>query len=177
MYLNSDKNRVVNVDPWRYTTLSSLSMAIYLNCFLPDKAIAARDSNKPISKTSREWFIYMDEQNKNNNIDININREKMIDYSANISTDLVNIHTNKVGNNNTKQYYNKENHTFVVDGLCRKSKTIYEFNGCKYHGCQKCFPQYTELYNKTQERKNMLENLGYNVVDMWGCDWKERKKI
>ena len=52
-----DKN--LNVDPFRYVTLASLLMSIYINKFLPDKSIVCNDFNKPISKISRELFYYL----------------------------------------------------------------------------------------------------------------------
>ena len=60
----------LDVDPFRYVTLASLCMAIYINKFLPDKSIVCNDSNKPISKISREWFYYLNNKN--------IQREKLI---------------------------------------------------------------------------------------------------
>ena len=38
-------------------------MAIFRGCFLPDKTISANEQNKPISKTCKEWMIYMDDPN------------------------------------------------------------------------------------------------------------------
>jgi hypothetical protein len=37
-----------------------------------------------------------------------------------------------------KRYYEGHTAKFVVDGL--NNKTVHEFNGCKFHGCKKCFP-------------------------------------
>ena len=30
--------------------------------------------------------------------------------------------------------------TFTVDGFCQENNTVYEFHGCFWHGCPKCFP-------------------------------------
>jgi len=49
----------LDVDPFRYVTLASLCMSIYINKFLPDKSIVCNDSNKPISKISRERLYYL----------------------------------------------------------------------------------------------------------------------
>lgn len=32
----------------------------------------------------------------------------------------------------------KENGRYYVDGYDENTNTIYEFNGCFYHGCLKC---------------------------------------
>jgi len=72
--------------------------------------------------------------------------------------------------------------------------TIFEFNGCYYHGCDRCYegkkalllhPQmddtYENLYKNTQTRRTRLSMQGYNVISMWECDWdnenKEKNKI
>jgi G:T-mismatch repair DNA endonuclease (very short patch repair protein) len=76
-----------------------------------------------------------------------------------------------------------------VDGYCRETKTIYNFNGCFYHGCEKCMSeqfqptephpfktpktwhevaqesQYVETYLK--EQKDFTK-----VVIIWECEWK-----
>eukprot|EP00971_Amphidinium_carterae_P348504 6490527-Amphidinium_carterae.2 len=79
-------------------------------------------------------------------------------------------------NNDTKTYYNNEKALFVVDALQYKSKRIKEFNGCYHHGCPHCYPECVYKYNKTTERKNILEKAGYTVDFMWECQWKEIKK-
>ena len=64
---------------------------------------------------------------------------------------------------------------FTVDGLNEKTKTIYEYNGSYWHGCRKCYPENTFKYDKTQERKNILEGC-YKVEEMWECQWTSLKK-
>ena len=67
-----------------------------------------------------------------------------------------------------------------VDGYHHDSGTIYEFHGCFFHGCPRCYPNRTttnavskrtmeELYQATQHRENQLQ--GYNLVTMWECDF------
>ena len=48
----------LDVDPFRYITLSILCLDIYLKSCMPHTSIVARDSNKLVSKTSSEWFTY-----------------------------------------------------------------------------------------------------------------------
>lgn len=74
-----------------------------------------------------------------------------------------------------------------VDGYCEKTKTIYEFMGCYWHGhnpahCKlnrkyaplmmnkSCKKTFGNLYNTTIMRLNKLKELGYNVVVMWECN-------
>jgi hypothetical protein len=69
-----------------------------------------------------------------------------------------------------------------VDGYDHKTNTVYEYHGCYWHGCLRCFePDYfnkrskktaSELYNKTTERALAIRNAGYNLIEMWSCDFK-----
>ena len=77
-----------------------------------------------------------------------------------------------------------------VDGWDPESKTAYQFHGCAFHACTKCaagkkpFPHpfkpdvpREELFEKTREISEYLrESVGVNVVEMWECEWRERKK-
>ena len=73
-------------------------------------------------------------------------------------------------------YYKYDKHMFTVIGLDRSKRIIKEFNGCYFHGCPTCFPECKTKYNKTMERKNLLELAGYKVETMWGCEWDQIKK-
>ena len=72
-----------------------------------------------------------------------------------------------------------------VDGFCEETKEIFEFHGCFYHGCTKCFLHGRDkaLYNdntssmnlryaSTLEKTARLRNFGYVVKEMWECDFK-----
>jgi hypothetical protein len=68
-----------------------------------------------------------------------------------------------------------------VDGYDNKTNTVYEFHGCYWHGCPRCFePDYfnkkskktaSDLYSKTTERALAIRNSGYNLIEMWECDF------
>jgi G:T-mismatch repair DNA endonuclease (very short patch repair protein) len=77
----------------------------------------------------------------------------------------------------TKKYY--------ADGYCKEINTIFEFQGCYYHGCKKCFPSgtnerskksYCELYEKTIKKKEYCINEGYKYIEIWECEWTKIKK-
>ena len=67
-----------------------------------------------------------------------------------------------------------------VDGIDHETNTVYEYYGCFWHGCPKCFKSdymnpinyktASELYNKTIERSLAIRNAGYNLIEMWECD-------
>ena len=70
-----------------------------------------------------------------------------------------------------------------VDGYCPDTHTVYEFQGCFTHGCPTCYPHRYEkhprnydrtmhdLYDVTQNKVQKLTERGYNVIQMWGCQW------
>ena len=75
-----------------------------------------------------------------------------------------------------------------MDGYCHATKTVFEFQGCYFHGCTTCFPNRTERHTRldnrqmwdvrevTKEKIAKLQSIGYKVVEMWGCEWEECKK-
>ena len=74
-----------------------------------------------------------------------------------------------------------------VDGFDASTNTIYEYHGCFFHGCPRCYPKRYEThrrhcdrsmqdaYEDTQQRTRRLIQQGYTVVEMWGCDWARLK--
>ncbi|AYV78263.1 MAG: hypothetical protein Edafosvirus8_13 [Edafosvirus sp.] len=77
-----------------------------------------------------------------------------------------------------------KNSKYRADGYCEKLNTIFEFQGCFWHGCKDCFPDrqkinrctkksYGELYTKTiaKEKHCLIE--GYNYIQIWQCQWKK----
>ena len=74
-----------------------------------------------------------------------------------------------------------------VDGFDVTTHTIYEYHGCFWHGCPRCYPNRYEkhrrhcdrsmqdVYKATQQRTQHLREQGYTVVEMWGCDWASLK--
>ena len=76
-----------------------------------------------------------------------------------------------------------------VDGYDEESKTVYQFQGCFYHGCIKCFrnnrhrkhnchPDRTisEIYEATCKKTEQLRQAGYTVIDKWECQFENEKK-
>ena len=71
-----------------------------------------------------------------------------------------------------------------VDGWCAETRTAYQFHGCFWHGCPKCYDQ-----NETNPKNNktMAELLAdtkkhtaylrrhVKVVEMWECQWKRER--
>ena len=79
--------------------------------------------------------------------------------------------------------------TYNVDGYHAASNTVYEYNGCIFQGCRKCYPKQgnlkrfchpdrtvDEVYEATLKKAAILRDAGYNVVEMWGCDFAKQKE-
>ena len=76
-----------------------------------------------------------------------------------------------------------------VDGFDQEINTIYEFYGCYFHGCSRCFPRnwdvrrncqkdrtVNEVYYATERKAAMLRQAGYQLIEKWECDFNQDKK-
>ncbi|KAL9982832.1 hypothetical protein ACROYT_G004941 [Oculina patagonica] len=84
--------------------------------------------------------------------------------------------------------YRIPNSRYTVDGYDEETNTVYEFEGCFWHGCPECYPNRTEfhkrledrcaddVYQCTQKKIQFLKDKGYNVVTVWECEWERMKK-
>ena len=158
----------LDIDPWRYITLASLCMSIFRGCFLPEKSIVANEQNKPVSRTCQEWLTYLNDKDLVPEVPITVDKCKLCFNPQQ-------LHKDKLEGDETI-HFKQDKHIFVPDALDRKRKLIKEFNGCYFHGCPKCHPECQAKYNRTMERKNLLELQGYKVESIWGCEWEELKK-
>ena len=75
-------------------------------------------------------------------------------------------------------------HGIPVDGYCEETNTVYQFHGCYWHGhaCrltagkdrnEKTGKTFTELQNATLEKERYIRDLGYNLVTITECKWKD----
>lgn len=75
-----------------------------------------------------------------------------------------------------------------VDGYCHTTKQVFEFHGCYYHGCPKCFKYGRDVplsanlsesldmrYDSTVSKCEHLKTKGYEVIEMW--EWEFRKQL
>lgn len=70
-----------------------------------------------------------------------------------------------------------------VDGYHASSTTVFEFNGCYWHGCSVCFdadnlhPTRGKTFGywreQTQAKIHYLKKIGYQTVVKWECQWKK----
>ena len=71
-----------------------------------------------------------------------------------------------------------------VDGWCAETRTAYQFHGCFWHGCPKCYDRnetnpknnktMAELLADTKKHTTYLRR-HVKVVEMWECDWKRER--
>ena len=74
-----------------------------------------------------------------------------------------------------------------VDGYVKETNTVYEFQGCYWHG-HDCHLNHgkpatdekaqtmEQRYQRTQEKIQYIKDNGYPVKQMWECDWERLKK-
>ncbi|CAH3184361.1 unnamed protein product [Porites lobata] len=80
--------------------------------------------------------------------------------------------------------------SYYVDGFDEETNTVFEFYGCFYHGCPRCFKSgrhaknnchkdrtIDEVYDATLKKAAMLRQAGYTLVECWECEFNEEKKI
>ena len=87
--------------------------------------------------------------------------------------------------NGGEQSIRTDAHRHFVDGYDPLTRTVYEFHGCLYHGCPRCYPRRTtkhyavpdrsveELYQATLSKRMALLRAGYTVIEMWECEWDQ----
>ena len=74
-----------------------------------------------------------------------------------------------------------------VDGIHSPSQTVFQFHGCWWHGhdChltkgkeinEKRKRPMKELLKETKANSKYIRDQGYELVEMWECDWRRLKK-
>ena len=70
----------LDVDPFRYVTLSSLCMSVYVNMFMPDKMIVGNATNKNVSLFSKEWLTWLEDEDITPEIPIYVDIDKLAKF-------------------------------------------------------------------------------------------------
>ena len=67
-----------------------------------------------------------------------------------------------------------------VDGYEPKTRTIFQYHGCKWHGCP-CQKERNSLdekkYSKTIELQEKMKEQGFKLFSVWECEKPEMKKM
>ena len=98
------------------------------------------------------------------------------------------LFTERIQHAGNKGEYKIPESSYIVDGYDPIKNTVYEFQGCFWHGCPRCFPNrmvehprhlgltMQDVYHNTQRKMAFLRDVrGYNVVEKWQCDWARLK--
>ena len=69
---------------------------------------------------------------------------------------------------------------FFVDGYDPKTRTIFQYYGCKWHGCP-CRKERNSLdeksYSKTIELQEKMKEQGFKLISVWECERPELKNM
>ena len=74
-----------------------------------------------------------------------------------------------------------------VDGFCQETNQVFEFQGCYWHGhfChltngrsfnERRKKSMEDLYKQTLQKRQYIEELGYEYVEMWECQFQTLKR-
>ena len=83
--------------------------------------------------------------------------------------------------------YRIPNTHYSADGYDEKTNTVFEFQGDYWHGNPLMFQSdqinpskkctFGELYDKTLNKRKILEELGYKYVEIWENKWNTLKRL
>ncbi len=146
-----------NIDPLQYITIASVCMTIYRANYMPENTIAVHKNTADRETYSRISISWLNYIMEKENINIR--------------------HALNGGE------YSFDN--MRVDGFCKETNTVYEFQGCFWHGCTKCFTGDTinvknkvdmaTLNNLTLKKNNKILKAGYKLVEIYECSLSRDK--
>ena len=149
---------------------TSLTLAAYCN------VLFRRNHMQP------ESIIFIPETGFNPKQTTSIACKQFINYQQSLQQQRIQFAGNELGEKKWGRYY--------FDGFCEETKSIYEFHGCLWHGCPRCYsgstfnpfkqcPQsvvYDMHVKRINNIKSFWEPLGFKIIEQWECDWKEKAK-
>ena len=78
---------------------------------------------------------------------------------------------------------------YLVDGYESTTNTVYEFDGCLFYDCLRCYPDKRHVctnkrpelslqdsYNGTRRKAEKIRAEGHHLVTVWECDWNRECK-
>lgn len=157
---------ILNVDPMAdRITIASACSKVYRKFFMPEGTIAVeprfgwRHMHKH-SFISREWLMWKEHETG-----------RRLQRATNGGEARIEL---------------RDGTKVLVDGFDAEQGIVYEFHGCFFHGCPKCFNHdqqhktrgvtYRQLWLDTQARTKALQELNLEVIEIWGCQWDAMKK-
>lgn len=153
-------------------TIASTAFRVFQKMFLKPNLIALEPRNKwgkhqvNQSQEAIEWLEFEDSK---------VGGMRRIQHMRNSTDDEVKVVTPV--------------QAYFVDGFDQETQTVYEFQGCWFHGCKRCFKEKRDVtrnchpdrtvegvYEATMRKAQMVRAAGYTVVEKWECEYKEGKK-
>jgi hypothetical protein len=84
-----------------------------------------------------------------------------------------------------KRVHTRSGKSYIVDGYDATQNEVYQFYGCFWHGCPKCYPEgindvskksFKSLLKTTETIKTELSTT-FRVIHIWECDFNNLCKI
>ena len=182
-------------NPFDHITIASAcNRDLRMNRMIP-KSIASEPVNgwrncTNQSKVALEWLTWCDHAIRETTLN-HMTEEDLDDHDLMAAAYPLHPHPSHrvyVQHSGNGGEYRIPNTHWFVDGHCADTNTVYEFHGCFWHGCPNCYPVRNEthlrlcdrtmydVYEKTQQRTGAIRARGYNVVEMWECEWSRLKQ-
>ena len=151
---------IARIDPFQYITIASVCMDIYRSTFMPKNTISVykETPSDNYSIKSIKWLKYL-------SVTEGIN----IKHACNGGEPIINVNGKRL----------------KVDGAY--GTTVYQFHGCYFHGCKKCYTDLTvnkishkymsELQTKTAEIDKSIMDAGYKLVTICEHDFDNNKDM
>ena len=59
-----------------------------------------------------------------------------------------------------------------VDGYNHETKTVFQYHGCYWHRCRKCYPYDRNriITHHDQTREDRFKATGYHEIEAWSCE-------
>ena len=153
---------VTDIDPFeKCLTIASACNLVFRKNFLRERSIAIIPPHgyRPQDKQSVIALKWLAYTAQNNNLSIRHSR---------------NFGEQRIGK-------------YRVDGYHAESNTVYEFHGCFWHGCIRCYARDTinpvnqqsmqDLHQRTLEKTRYLKGQNDNVEEIWECDVKRELEV
>ena len=140
-----------NIDPLQYITIASVCMTIFRSNYMPSKEIGVVKEVSQGDTFSDISIAWLDWISQGSGLEIK--------HALNGGEEIL----PGIGK---------------VDGFC--GNTVYEFQGCFWHGCEKCYSRDTintknqidmlTLRKRTRAKSERIVDAGYKLVEVWECD-------
>lgn len=144
---------IANVDPLQYITIASDVMSVFRERFLKMNEIAVVRDCSNFENYTKESIAWLDWIASKENVEIQHALNGGIQNEA----------------------------LAGFDGFCESSNTVYEFQGCFWHGCSTCYTdqklknsrnqsEMGNLQRETTYRDSEIQKKGYNLVTVKSCE-------